>query len=216
MLATSELDARSLFTLLVALAALARGVEVLVAERHRRRLLARGAVETGAGHYPWMVALHAAWLAAAPAEVWLLDRPFLPWLAFPMLALFLLATALRWWVIATLGERWTTRVLVLPGEPLVTGGPYRFLRHPNYLAVVLELATLPLVHTAWLTALLASLANAALLAVRISVEERALAGLRAAGPESGLAGIVGRYPDGVEFAEALDEVAASRTDGRSR
>jgi methyltransferase len=209
-------DTRLLFTLLVAVAALGRGVELVIAERHRRRLLAKGAVETGAGHYPWMVALHAAWLAAAPAEVWLLDRPFLPGLAFPMLALFLVATALRWWVIATLGERWTTRVLVPPGEPLVTGGPYRFLRHPNYLAVVVELAALPLVHTAWLTALLASAANAALLAVRISVEERALAGLRAAGPESFLARIVGRYPDGVELAEALDEVAASRTDGRGQ
>ncbi|HEX5760537.1 MAG TPA: isoprenylcysteine carboxylmethyltransferase family protein [Thermoanaerobaculia bacterium] len=156
--------------------ALTRLVELTVAERNRRRLMARGAVEAGAGHYPWMVALHAAWLAAAPAEVWLLDRPFLPVLAYPMLALFLLATALRWWVIAALGERWTTRILVLPEAPLVTGGPYRFLRHPNYLAVVLELAALPLVHTAWLTALLASAANAALLAVRIPVEERALAG----------------------------------------
>ena len=169
-------DTRLLFTLLVALVALGRGVELVIAERNRRRLLARGAVEAGAGHYPSMVALHAAWLVAAPAEVWLLDRPFLPWLAFPMLALFALATALRWWVIATLGERWTTRILVLPEAPLVTGGPYRFLRHPNYLAVVVELAALPLVHTAWLTALLASAANAALLAVRITVEERALAG----------------------------------------
>jgi methyltransferase len=211
--ATSELDARSLFTLLVALVALGRGVELVIAERHRRRLLAKGAVETGAGHYPWMVALHAAWLAAAPAEVWLLDRPFLPWLAFPMLALFALATALRWWVIAALGERWTTRILVLPEAPLVTGGPYRFLRHPNYLAVVLELAALPLVHTAWLTALLASAANAALLRVRIAAEERALAGL---GPESGLAGLVGRFPDGAELAEALDEVAAARTAGPDR
>ena len=169
-------DTRLLFILLVAVAALGRGVELVIAERHRRRLLAKGAVEAGAGHYPWMVGLHAAWLAAAPAEVWLLDRPFLPWLAFPMLALFALATALRWWVIAALGERWTTRVLVLPEAPLVTGGPYRFLRHPNYLAVVLELASLPLVHTAWLTALLAAVSNAAILRVRIAAEERALAG----------------------------------------
>lgn len=167
---------RLLFTLLVAAAAMGRGVELLIAERHRRRLLAKGAVETGAGHYPWMVALHAAWLAAAPAEVWLLDRPFLPWLAFPILALFALATALRWWVIAALGERWTTRILVLPEALLVTGGPYRFLRHPNYLAVMVELAALPLVHTAWLTALLAAVSNAAILRVRIAAEERALAG----------------------------------------
>jgi methyltransferase len=209
-------DTRLLFTLLVAVAALGRGVELVIAERHRRRLLAKGAVETGAGHYPWMVGLHAAWLAAAPAEVWLLDRPFLPWLAFPMLALFALATALRWWVIAALGERWTTRILVLPEAPLVTGGPYRFLRHPNYLAVVLELAALPLVHTAWLTTLLASAANAALLRVRIAAEERALAGLGTVGPESGLTGLVGRFPDGAELAEALDELAASRTAGQDR
>lgn len=169
-------DTRLLFTLLVAVAALGRGVELVIAERNRRRLLAKGAVETGAGHYPWMVGLHAAWLASAPAEVWLLDRPFLPWLAYPMLALFALATALRWWVIAALGERWTTRILVLPEAPLVTGGPYRFLRHPNYLAVVVELAALPLVHTAWLTALLAAVSNAAILRVRIAAEERALAG----------------------------------------
>ena len=209
-------DTRLLFTLLVAVGALGRGVELVIAERHRRRLLAKGAVETGAGHYPWMVGLHAAWLAAAPAEVWLLDRPFLPRLAFPMLALFALATALRWWVIAALGERWTTRILVLPEAPLVTGGPYRFLRHPNYLAVVLELAALPLVHTAWLTALLAAVSNAAILRVRIAAEERALAGLRAAGSESGLAGLVGRFADGAELAEAVDEIVASRTNGPGR
>ncbi|HVF58976.1 MAG TPA: isoprenylcysteine carboxylmethyltransferase family protein [Thermoanaerobaculia bacterium] len=171
----AEFDSRLAFFVLVVLVALLRLFELRIAARNRRRLLARGAREAGAGHYPWMVTLHAVWLVAAPAEVWLLGRPFLPALAFPMLALLLLATALRWWVIATLGERWTTRILVLPEAPLVTGGPYRFLRHPNYLAVVLELAALPLVHTAWLTALLAAVSNAAILRVRITVEERALA-----------------------------------------
>jgi methyltransferase len=169
------LDSRLAFLVLVLLVALLRVVELRIAARNRRLLLARGGFEVGAGHYPWMVGLHAAWLVAAPVEVWLLGRPFLPALALPMLALWALATALRWWVIATLGERWTTRVVVLPGAAPVTRGPYRFLRHPNYLAVAVEVAALPLVHTAWLTAALASLAGAALLRVRIAAEEAALA-----------------------------------------
>nr|HRC86988.1 isoprenylcysteine carboxylmethyltransferase family protein [Thermoanaerobaculia bacterium] len=122
-----------------------------------------------------MVALHTAALVAAPVEVWGLGRPFLPGLATVALAVALAALLLRVWVIRTLGERWTTRVIVLPGAPVVAGGPYRFLRHPNYLAVILELAALPLVHTAWVTALAASLGNAFLLRERIRVEERALA-----------------------------------------
>lgn len=173
---SSGVDSRLPFLALVALVALLRLVELRVAARNRRRLLARGGVEVGEGHYPWMVVLHAAWFAGAPLEVWLLGRPFLPLLALPMLALVAGAMALRWWVIATLGERWTTRIVVLPGAAPVTGGPYRLLRHPNYLAVVVEIAALPLVHTAWLTAALFSFANAALLRVRIAAEERALAG----------------------------------------
>lgn len=170
------MDTRLLYTLLVAAVALGRLVELRIAERHRRSLLARGGVEAGAGHYPWMVALHTAFLISCPLEVWLLDRPFLPVLAAAMLVLLLGAVALRWWVIAILGERWTTRILVLPGAPLVTGGPYRLLRHPNYLAVVAEIAALPLVHTAWMTALAFTLLNAWLLRVRIQAEEEALAG----------------------------------------
>ena len=110
--------------------------------------------ETGQGHYPAMVALHTGLLAACPAEVWLADRPFVPALAWPMLAVLAAAQALRWWCIHTLGPRWNTRVIVVPGLPLVTGGPYRWrwLRHPNYVAVVAEGVALPLVHTAWVTA----------------------------------------------------------------
>ncbi|HVS02157.1 MAG TPA: isoprenylcysteine carboxylmethyltransferase family protein [Thermoanaerobaculia bacterium] len=168
----------ALFLILIAAVGCERLAELAVSRRHERRLRARGAVEVGAGHYPWMVALHTALLLAAPAEVLAWDRPFLPRLGWPMLALVAATMALRWWVVATLGDRWTTRVLVTPGAlPLVAAGPYRLLRHPNYLAVVLELAALPLVHTAWVTALVASLANAAVLAVRVRVEERAL-GLR--------------------------------------
>jgi methyltransferase len=170
------MDTRLLYTLLVAAVALGRLIELRIAERHRRRLMARGGFESGAGHYPWMVALHTAFLLCCPLEVWLLDRPFLPALAAAMLALLLGAVGLRWWVIATLGERWTTRILILPGTSPVAGGPYRFLRHPNYLAVVAEIAALPLVHTAWTTALAFSMLNAWLLRVRIRAEEKALAG----------------------------------------
>lgn len=169
------MDTRLLYTLLVAAVAVGRLIELRIAERHRRSLLAGGAFEAGAGHYPWMVALHTAFLIACPLEVWLLDRPFLPGLAGAMLVVLALAVALRWWVIATLGQRWTTRILCLPGAPPVTGGPYRLLRHPNYLAVVAEIAALPLVHTAWITALVFSLLNAWLLRVRIRAEEAALA-----------------------------------------
>lgn len=170
------MDTRLLYTGLVAAVAVGRVIELRIAERHRRSLLARGGVEAGAGHYPWMVALHTAFLLACPLEVWLQDRPFLPVLAAAMLVLLALAVALRWWVIAALGERWTTRILILPGTSPVTGGPYRFLRHPNYLAVVTEIAVLPLVHTAWTTALGFSMLNAWMLRVRIRAEEAALGG----------------------------------------
>ena len=169
------MDSRLLYTLLVAAVAVARLAELRIAERHRRAILARGGFEAGAEHYPWMVLLHTAFLIACPAEVWLLDRPFLPALGFPMLVLLLLAMGLRWWVMATLGERWTTRILCLPGAPPIESGPYRFLRHPNYLAVCTEMAALPLVHTAWISALVFSLANAWILRVRIRAEEEALA-----------------------------------------
>ena len=154
--------------------ALERLVELAVSRRNARRMLARGAVESGADHYPFMVVLHTAFLAACPAEVWAFDRPFLPALAAPMLVLLALTMALRYWVIATLGERWNTRVICEPGVAPIRRGPFRFLCHPNYLAVVLELLALPLIHTAWLTAMSFGLANAALLRVRIPVEEAAL------------------------------------------
>lgn len=171
------MDTRTLFTALVLLAAVGRLLELRVANRNRRALLARGGIESGSGHYPWMVALHTVWLIACLAEVWLLDRPFIPWLGALALATFLTAFALRYWVISTLGERWTTRIVVLPGLPPITGGPYRWLRHPNYLAVVLEILSLPLVHTAWLTALVFSLLDGILLRVRIRAEEESLSRL---------------------------------------
>lgn len=151
-----------------------RLVELRVARRNASWSVARGGVETGQGHYPVMVALHAALLIGAAAEVYLLDRPFLPWLGWPALALLCASSSLRWWCIKTLGPRWNTRVIVVPDLPLISGGPYRWLRHPNYVAVVAEGLALPLVHSAWLTAAVFTGLNAALLRVRLRVEERAL------------------------------------------
>jgi len=168
------LDTRLLFTALVALVAAQRLLELRLARRNARRKLAAGGVESGAGHYPVMVGLHTLFLGACLAEVWLLGRPFVPLVAAAMVAVLVVAAALRWWVITTLGREWTTRVIVVPGRPRIVSGPYRFLSHPNYLAVAAEIVALPLVHSAYLTAALFSLANGALLAVRIRTEEGAL------------------------------------------
>ncbi|HLT84960.1 MAG TPA: isoprenylcysteine carboxyl methyltransferase family protein, partial [Phototrophicaceae bacterium] len=165
-----------LFTVLVGLVALERLAELVVAQRNARWAFARGGRETGRGHYPVMVVLHAGLLVGCLVEVWAADRPFVPALGWGMLALALGSQALRWWCIATLGPRWNTRVIVVPGLPLVARGPYRWLRHPNYVAVVVEGFALPLVHTAWVTALVFTVANAALLTVRIRTENRALDG----------------------------------------
>ena len=162
---------------LVAAVVVARGVELAVSERNRRWSMAQGGIESGAGHYPVMVLLHTGLLAGAVVEVLALDRPFLPWLGWPMLALLVASHGLRWWCISSLGRQWCTRIVVVPGRSAVTSGPYRFLRHPNYLAVVLEGIALPLVHTAWVTAAAFTVANAALLRVRIAAEEQALRSL---------------------------------------
>lgn len=151
-----------------------RLVELLRSERNARASLARGGVEAGRGHYRPLVAAHVAFLAGCALEPWLLPRPWPPAAALAALAVALLAMALRWWAVLTLGPRWSTRVVVVPGLPPVTGGPYRWLRHPNYLAVLIELLAVPLVAGAIWTALLATVANAALLTVRIRAEERAL------------------------------------------
>ena len=126
-----------------------------------------------------MVLLHTGLLVGAVVEVWVADRPFFPALGWSMLAVVLLSQALRWWCIATLGHQWNTRVIVVPGLPLVRRGPYRLVPHPNYVAVVAEGLALPLVHTAWVTALVFTIANAALLAERIRVENQALRELAA-------------------------------------
>lgn len=164
------------YTLLVLATGGERIAELVVSARNARWSFARGGVEYGRRHFPPMVALHTGLLLACLAEVWLGGRPFLPWLGWPMLALVVAAQALRWWCIAALGPRWNTRVIVVRDLPLVVRGPYRWLRHPNYVAVVVEGFALPLVHTAWITALAFTVLNAGLLlAVRIPCENRALA-----------------------------------------
>jgi methyltransferase len=160
---------------LVLAVAAERLAELAVALRNRHWSVARGGTEAGSGHYPAMVALHTALLAGCLAEAWSAGRPFNPLLGWTMLGMVLAAQALRWWCIRTLGPRWNTRIVVVPGLPLVHRGPYRVLSHPNYVAVVLEGAALPLVHTAWVTALVFTVLNLPLLAVRIRAEEAAMA-----------------------------------------
>ena len=160
---------------LLAVIALERVAELVVSQRHAAASLRNGGVEYGRGHFPVMVALHVALLAGCVAEPLLLHRTFIPALGYPMLAVVVAANALRWWCIVTLGPRWTARVIVIPGLPLVRSGPYRWFAHPNYVAVVVEGAALPLVGSAWITACTFTVLNAALLTVRLRCETRALA-----------------------------------------
>jgi methyltransferase len=153
----------------VAVVALLRVAELLYAGRNTRRLKARGGVEIAPEQYPWFVALHAAWLASLLL--------FVPANATPnlyLLGIFALAQAARVWIIATLGPFWTTRVITLPGAPLVRRGPYRFVRHPNYAIVCIEIAVLPLAFGAWIVAAIFTAANAALIAWRVFAEDTAL------------------------------------------
>ena len=149
---------------------LQRVTELPVARANTARLIAAGAHEVAPGHYPAVVAMHAAWLVA----LWLqaLGRP----VHMGFFALFMLLQALRIWTLRTLGPRWTTRIIVVPGETLVARGPYKYIRHPNYLVVIGELAVLPLVFGLWPTALVFSVLNAIVLWVRIRAEDRALRG----------------------------------------
>ncbi|MFI6390775.1 isoprenylcysteine carboxyl methyltransferase family protein [Nonomuraea sp. NPDC050547] len=167
------------YPLLIVLVGLERLAELVVARRNARWSMERGGIVSGQGHYPWMVLLHTGLLAGCLAEVFLAGRPFVPALGWTMLALVVAAQGLRWWCITALGPRWNTQVIVVPGLPLVRSGPYRFgwLRHPNYVAVAVEGLALPLVHTAWVTALTFTVLNAVLMVVRIRCENRALAQL---------------------------------------
>lgn len=171
------------FVVVVALVVLERLTELVTSKRNAAWSFARGGVETGRRHFPVMVALHTAFLVGLLVEAFV-RRPEVPAaLAWSMLVLVLAAQALRGWCIATLGPRWNTRVIVVPGLPPVRSGPYRLLAHPNYVAVVVEGVALPLLHACWITAVVFTVLNAALLVVRLRVENAALAAL----PERSLA-----------------------------
>jgi methyltransferase len=174
----------ALFTGLVLLVGLERVAELIVSRRNASWSFEHGGVETGRRHFAVMVVLHTGLLAGAVAEVWIRRPDFVPVLTAVMLAAVLASQALRWWCIATLGRRWNTRVIVIPGLPLIGNGPYRWFSHPNYVAVVVEGIALPLVHSAWITAVVFTLANAVLLRVRIRVEEEALRAAAEAGVSS--------------------------------
>jgi methyltransferase len=163
----------SFYLVLILAVAAERVAELVVSTRNLAWAKQRGGREYGFGHYPFVVVLHVGLLVACLVEA--AHRPFITALGFSMLALVGLAQALRWWCITVLGPRWNTRIIVVPGLPLVEGGPYRWLRHPNYVAVVAEGIALPMVHTAWVTAVAFTALNAGWLFVRIRCENAALA-----------------------------------------
>lgn len=162
------------FLCLVAAVAVQRLVELRISRRNEAKLRARGGREHAPQQLLWMTLLHSGWLVAMPAEVLLADRPLNLAMAVPALMVFLSGQALRYAAIRTLGERWCVKIITLPGAGVVTTGIFSKIRHPNYLGVALEIAALPLVHGAWLTALIASALNALVLWARIRVEESAL------------------------------------------
>jgi methyltransferase len=166
------------YLVLVLLTGAERIVELVVSKRNAADAFSRGGIEYGQKHFPWMVTLHTGFLLACIAEVFLLDRPFIPWLGWPMLVIALLCQAGRYWCIAALGKQWNTRVIVVPGAGAVRArGPYRWtwLRHPNYVIVAIEGVALPLVHSAWITAIVFTVLNAVLLLrFRIPTENEAL------------------------------------------
>ena len=159
---------------LLVIVALLRLVELRISRRHQMEMTARGAAKVAEPRFRWMVVLHTAVLIGAGAEVIFLKRPFLPLLATIMFVIFLAANGVRWWVIRTLGEHWNVQVMDSTRLGVISSGPFRFVRHPNYAAVFAEMLALPLIHTAWITALAGSLAHIVVLAQRLSTEERVL------------------------------------------
>jgi len=168
-----DLSQIAFLTLLAAVAAL-RLLELRISRRHQQQLTTRGAAKVDEPRYRWMVLLHTSVLTGAALEVILLKRPLIPLLAASMFTVFLAANAVRWWVIRTLGAHWNVRVMDSTRLGVVTSGPFRFVRHPNYAAVFAEMLSLPLIHTAWITALAGTLAHIAVLGQRLSTEERVL------------------------------------------
>jgi methyltransferase len=162
------------FLALLLIVALLRLVELRISRRHQNEMIARGAAKIDEPRFRWMVLLHTAVLLGAALEVVLLKRPLIPWLAAPMFAIFLAANAVRWWVIQTLGQHWNVQVMDSTSLGVVTTGPFRYVRHPNYAAVFAEMLALPLIHTAWITAAVGAIAHFGVLAQRLATEERML------------------------------------------
>jgi methyltransferase len=163
-----------LFLALLLAVGLLRLVELRISKRHQKEMAAHGASKVAEPKFRWMVLLHTAVLIGAALEVVFLRRPFVPWLAAPMFIVFLAANAVRWWVIRSLGEHWNVQVVDSTRLGVVTSGPFRYVRHPNYAAVFAELLALPLIHSAWITAVAGTVAHTRVLAQRLSTEERVL------------------------------------------
>jgi len=163
-----------LFLALLLAVGLLRLVELQISKRHQREMATRGATKVDEPKFRWMVLLHTCVLTGAAVEVIFLHRPFLLWLGAPMFVIFLMANAIRWWVIRSLGAHWNVQVVDSSRLGVVTSGPFRYVRHPNYAAVFTELLALPLIHTAWITAIAGAVAHFAVLAQRLSTEERVL------------------------------------------
>jgi methyltransferase len=168
-----ELNVIAYLSLLTAVALL-RLAEVRISKRHQQELYGRGASRVSEPKFRWMVLLHAGVLIGAASEVTYFRRPFLPLLAVPMFLIFLAANGVRWWVIRTMGEHWNVQIMNSTGLGVVTTGPFQFVRHPNYCAVFVEMLALPLIHTAWITAILGTVAHTFVLARRIEAEEKVL------------------------------------------
>ena len=162
------------YLVLLCVVALLRLYELRISRRHQQEMISHGASKVEEPRFRWMVVLHAAVLAGAACEVVFLRRPFIPMLAASCFAIFVGANAVRWWVIRTLGEHWNVQVMNSTGLGVITGGPFRYVRHPNYAAVFLEMLVLPLIHTAWITALVGSAAHILVLSQRLATEEKVL------------------------------------------
>jgi len=175
------IDSRVVFTIIVALVAAERIFELVLSERNARRTLGRGGIEHSEPIHWLVVVLHTLWIVAAPFEVWLFDRPWIPLLAGVCIVLLVAGMILRYWAVTTLGDRWNTRIITVPGEKRVTAGPFRFFRHPNYVAVYVELFALPLLHGAWLTAAILGTVNSVVILIKARAEDKALGRL----PEEG-------------------------------
>jgi methyltransferase len=172
-----QLTYSNCFTLLILAVAVERLIELVVSNRNQKWSQTQGGVEYSFGHYPFMVFLHTGLLAASLVEFYIFKPKLIPGLVWAMFSLVIASQFLRWWCVFTLGKRWNTRIIIVPNLPRITSGPYRFLQHPNYVAVVVEGFALPMVGFSWITATVFTLLNIPLLFIRIRAENQALATL---------------------------------------